>query len=682
MDHLRGGAFAMGPEPPGTSGSGVSSDAFSGIDPESMARFIASMERARETLGAGIPRIVSALEAVDVDRSAVAQLREAEGWVAEQLPELRRRNDLIRKGEQAADWAPGLVAFDEGAYVTAGEAAAQGRRLAERFAGMRPEMDSNYSNHYDELGALLDELAARRHDPDFTAAFLAAAGLGGATTIVEKLRRHGLETTSAHRRALAEAVNTAVTKRPDALGAEWRPESLASLPAGVLGVLVARGRYSGRWLSELVRPQVGKAVESARGREHRRWVTGLTPFLSALADNPEVARDLLNDLPREDLVDLFSELNRSVSRDFDVPVEFGRMLAAGAGVFEERSPDAAAAKFAFNVMTTMGSLRTPPDILAARSSSMEVAEGTRTFLAMIAGAYPAEMIDGAHRGDANRTKGSAFAEGGGTMPGIEPKFRLSPDDTYLFMKTFADTDARLKPFEEGMGRFTRVLLDDALRKDAGGGIENLSRLFSGLGYVYGTQLAAAEEVRKGLDEADQARNDRLKLASDALFGVAGAAVPAKVTEQALWITFSLGASEGLGALAEIDDTRVKALDDRERVGTLGRSHWILHELHRAGFAYAVPPDAPEFAEPPITDAEGKILPFSTLVADPETLKNFNNWMIANGSGSWDTTQAAQAADDLSDWFNGAKEQAQRESEHYERSQKVTPSPSSQSPPKS
>jgi hypothetical protein len=43
------------------------------------------------------------------------------------------------------------------------------------------------------------------------------------------------------------------------------------------------------------------------------------------------------------------------------------MFAAGAGVFEERSPDAAIAKFAFNVMTTMGSLRTPPDILATNT---------------------------------------------------------------------------------------------------------------------------------------------------------------------------------------------------------------------------------------------------------------------------------------------------------------------------
>jgi hypothetical protein len=119
---------------------------------------------------------------------------------------------------------------------------------------MRPEMDSNRPNHYDEPGGLLDELAARRNDPDFTAAFFAAAGLKGATTIVDKLRRHDLETTAGHCRALAEAVNTAVTKRPGVLGAEWRPESLRSLPADVLGVLVARGRYPSAWLLELVRP--------------------------------------------------------------------------------------------------------------------------------------------------------------------------------------------------------------------------------------------------------------------------------------------------------------------------------------------------------------------------------------------------------------------------------------------
>ncbi|WP_189236615.1 hypothetical protein [Planomonospora parontospora] len=63
-------------------------------------------------------------------------------------------------------------------------------------------------------------------------------------------------------------------------------------------------------------------------------------------------------------------------------------------------PDAAATKFAFNVMTTMGNLRTPPDILATKSSSMEVADGTRIFLAMIAGAYSANTGSIESRGSA------------------------------------------------------------------------------------------------------------------------------------------------------------------------------------------------------------------------------------------------------------------------------------------
>lgn len=676
----------MGPLPPDASGNGSYPDSFSGIDPELMARFVTLMERAREVVDEETTRILAALSAADVDRTRALQCREVVGWLDREIPELRRRGEMIRKAEADAGWEPGtvgLLAFNEDSYLTPQEAASRGRELAGRFTRMPHTMDSNYVNNYDELGKLMGELEARRNDADFTSAFFAATGLKGATYIVEQLRKHDLETTGKHRRSLAEAVNTAITKRPGALGPEWRPSGLKELPADVLGVLIARGAYSKEWLLSLTRSQVGGAVESPRGKDHRRWMTGLAPFVSALADNPEVARTLFNDLPREDLIDLFSELNRSTSRDFDAPAEFGRMLAAGSGVFEEGSPGSETVKFAFNTMTTMSRLRDPANqLLSIPGGPMEVAKGTRGFMAMIAGAYPAEIIDGAHRGDANRTKESALGASTMTTPGLAPKFRLSPEDTYLFMKTFADTDAHLKPFEEGMGRFARVLLDDALREDGGKGIENLSRVFAGLGYVHGTQLAAAKKVREDMDAEDQARNDKLKLASDALFGVAGVAVPPKVMSQGLWILFSLTAAEGLGELAEIDDTRVDALDDQDLVATLGRGHWILNELHRAGFGYTTPPNDPAFGQPPIADADGRLLPFNKLLADPAALKNFNNWMIANGSGSWKTDQAGQAADDLGTWFNGTNKQAQRESEQYEKYQElsVTPSPSNQSPP--
>ncbi|MFF3436812.1 hypothetical protein [Streptosporangium sp. NPDC002721] len=657
-----------------------------------MERFITSLEQARKTLGEQIPRILNMLSSADVDRSAALGIREIEGWLDEEIPRLRRRNQLIQEPDLLKDWALGLAgpglpgltpgpggegftAFDEKALTARALATDEGEKLAESLIALGHPTPHSSANVYD---GIFDRLADRRKDADFTAGFFAALGPKGAATALRKLNHYHGESTQKHWKTMGEALATAVTRRPKTLGPAWEPENLGKTQGADLGLLLGHGRFPVRWFTEVVRPRVQKASE---GRVPARWTADLSHFLSALANNPETARPLFNDLSPEDRRALFSALNEQVSLypnehdaiAFDLEKEFGRMLAAGSGVFEKRSPGPEAVRFAFNAMTTMGNLRTEADFRHPEGQPMEVAKGARIFMSMLAGAYAAEMIEGADAGDANRTKESAFEKTATLTVGLHPKFRLSPGDTYRFIKTFADSAERMKPFDAGMGRFSRHLMDAAGAKDRGTGIEHLGRTFASLGYVSGMQFAAANEVQGKMDEYDQEMRDRLFLLLGlgvdlAGFGVSqlaaatldasGASMAFEPAGELIWLLIGKSASETVDSHKDIDKTRLDTLKERNRLATLGREYWIFHELRRYGFSYPVPPNDPAFSQPPITGKDGKLLPFDKLAKDPKALKNLADWMIRNGSGSGDSSTAGEAATLLDVSFGGAKDKTQ------------------------
>ncbi|MEV4747091.1 hypothetical protein AB0K21_12035 [Streptosporangium sp. NPDC049248] len=641
-----------------------------------MEQFIASLEQARKILDEGIPRILTALSAVDADRSAVLRFREVEGWLDEEIPRLRRRNQMIQETDSLPDWtagppgpgspgAGGLLAFDEKDLTTRALADSEGRKLAETL-GRTPGRDP-YStpNGYDRI---FEQLTDRREDADFTAGFFAVLGPKGAAAALRKLNHYGGESARKHWKTMGEALATAVARRPKTLGPAWEPESLGKASAADLGLLLGHGRFPAGWLTEVVRPHVRKSPGDG---VLARWTADLSHFLSALANNPETARALFNDLPREDLRNLFSELNGEVSLypneydpiAFDLEAEFGRMLAAGAGVFEKRSPGPGAVRFAFNAMTTMGNLRTGVDFRNPEGQPMEVAKGARIFMSMLAGAYPAEMIEGANAGDANRTQDSAFEKTAALTAGLHPKFRLSPGDTYRFIKTFADSAERMKPFNAGLGKFSRHLMDAAAAKDQGTGIKHLANTFASLGYVSGMQFAAANEVQGKMDEYDQEMKDRLffylGLGVDATgLTLSGLKIVETQLDEFVWYLISKSTTETLDSHKDIDVTRLDKLKETNRLATLGREYWIFHELKRYGFSYTVPPNDPAFSQPPITGKDGNLLPFGKLAKDPKALKNLADWMIRNGSGSGDDSTVGEAATRLTNAFGGAKESTQ------------------------
>ncbi|MEV4377620.1 hypothetical protein [Streptosporangium sp. NPDC049644] len=317
-----------------------------------MEQFIASLEQARKVIGEETERILNALSAAGADRSAALRIREIEGWLEQEIPRLRRRNQMIQEPGSLTGWAPGLtglgltgpgplglapppgggglMAFDEKGLAARTLADDEGGRLAETLARLSGAGPHSSGNDYDRA---FEQLAARRGDADLTAGFFAVLGPRGAAAVLRELNHYRGESAREHWKTMGEALAGAVARRPKTLGPAWEPESLGRASAADLGLLLGHGRFPAGWLTEVVRPRVRKSPGDG---VLARWTADLSHFLSALANNPEAARALFNDLPREDLRDLSSELNGEVSLypnehdaiAFDLEAEFGRMLAA------------------------------------------------------------------------------------------------------------------------------------------------------------------------------------------------------------------------------------------------------------------------------------------------------------------------------------------------------------------
>ncbi|XVQ89179.1 DUF6571 family protein [Microbispora siamensis] len=681
---------------PTSPGTGPLSPDFSGIDPGRMNEFINSLARGHDVIRQETDAIRRILTSVNVSTAGLNPVGEVLAWLETELPQLRRRQAAILASEKVPGWLPGLasglVPLDEGAMLTASEAQRQGKALAERFADTTA---SDYGfpigkTNDDALARLVAELNAHRHDADFAAAFFAALGAKGALGLAEKLRA-GMDNPEKAIDTVSRAFGTAVReggdvpgfaevryelvtgKAPPATGAWLRPLPASSagphLPADVgfaelrdgqaavsehgerrLGDLLRTGEFPAEWLAAVVSMH-------ALGKKSTVSGTDLGGFLNALGNNPKAARTALSTAAKEygSLPKALSALNSRVevrASSFVQPDEqkkeesradaFGRMLAAASGAYDEKdgAHSAEASMLAFQLMRELPKL----DIQAP----------TRVHLAEIAGSYATEITEGANLGDANRTQPSAFGPVKTIIPGLTPAFRLSPKDTYAFVKTFADSPEHIKPFEEGMGNLTNRLVNAAARKDRGSGnIDNLERAMQALGYVSGMQFTAERKSQAALDAEDQQRiKNELFLAGLAL-GVGGIEIPN--AGQILWLGISTFTPMGLEPMLTPDKTRVGALEERDRSASLARESWLATTLMSNGFKAEVPPTDPRFSHPSITGSDGKLLPFNEIAKNKEALQNFDNWLIANGSGGPNKTKVGAAQHWAKIAFNGAKQ---------------------------
>ncbi|WP_329084851.1 hypothetical protein [Streptosporangium sp. NBC_01469] len=685
-------------------GTGPTSPDFTGIDPDLMRSFVTALERGRDVIGEQSERIRQLLAAAEVPAAGLGPIREIDGWVGDELPKLRERLETINQDlpmmgdaphipKQGSMWTGdplqdpfqwGLLPYDEKTGKSPAGNAKKGTDLAAEFRRL-PELSPGRSNAaYDRI---LDKLADGQKDAYLTAGFFRSLGPQGMISMISRLERYDKKASDKHRQVMGDALATAVGAQPALLGSAWQAGNLKKAPDHELTSLLRHGMFPTAWLTEIARSRVGKPVGDGDGSRPRRWETELAPLLPALANNPDVARGLFNAMSREDLRDLFTELNRlgtlktyvfpvwgtelpkpswrgPKSMDFETGAEFGRMLAAAGGAYEKGPHSPEAAKFAFNVMTIMGDLKDADGTSDTPATPMEVAPKARIFMSTLAGAYAAEITEGANIGDANMIEESTLKPFTSAF-GMTSAFTLSPKDTYRFLKTFADSPANLAPFDRAMGGLSQKLIADASEKARRtGDVDHLDRVFTALGNVRGFELGAVEKVQGNLDAIDKQQKDTFNFFRDATIGLVSIyASPVKAADFA-WYALSTSFS-GYGAFIEEDKTRMDQVTKNERTATLGRQHTYAHILMANGFDLKVTPAEFQATCPPgvaIADAKGNLKPFSELIKQGnEGLEAFERWAVLNGMGSREKLSIGKLSDDTANWFEGGNKRGRERS---------------------
>jgi hypothetical protein len=633
----------MGPQPPG---AGPLSPDFTGINPELMQDFISSLERGRDVMAEQIEGIRRALTAADVPTARLQQLKEIEGWIDDQLPQLRKRHQIIKR--PVAAWAPGgpndLVSYDEGAFLSPAEARRQGADLAKRFSEIEPGNMWNREASSDDYLAVLGELAAHKNDPDFTAAFFAA--LGPAKTLeLPRLLRENIAGMAAPLAPpdpddkvltlLSQAFGTAVTAGADVPGFAAIKEAMAKAPAksADVGALLYAGEFPAEWLAEIAVKQglggpdkVNEGILYALGNAPAAARLALSmvskggPLPKGQADNRPELKDVLKRLNAQSLP------TDSGSRYYADVDAFGRMLAAAAGAYDEQDGrhSTEAARFAYTVMTTFHDLK--------------VADANKIHLSEIAGAYATEIAEGANIGDANMTEPSAFTP----VRETGAAFRLSPEDTYRFLKLFADSAKNLAPFETGMGDHAqRVVAEAAKKVHQTGDVTHLDKVFAALGNVRGFELAAVEKVQGDLDKLNEQTGKILGLGRDTAIGLGGMAYAGGPYGALAWFALSTGLAVNDDFLSS-DDKRMGKVNSEDTAQTLGRRHTIANMLMANGFTPKVTPAEFQASCPPgvaIADAHGNLRPFTEIAKSGNSgLQAFERWLTQNGMGTDDKLQ--------------------------------------------
>ncbi|GIH93861.1 hypothetical protein ACFFMN_16080 [Planobispora siamensis] len=662
--------------PPGT---GPLAPGFSGIDPVSMNGFIAELERAGQVIAEQTENIRRELTAADLPAAGLAPIREIGGWVEQQLPRLRQRVATITAPgpEMPGTTGTGLRPYREASLLAPAEARRQGTDLGRRFAAIDPDafrLAGPYAS--DEIAAVLRELKAHRHDAVFTAAFFAALGPAGIGHVTAALRRlpddERPDALGVAGTAFASAVSGGVEVPGFAAVMKAVEKTRAEDTEGMEAVaaLLSHGDYPDVWLAGVAGPALGSGSRISGST--------LAGLLDALGNNPAAARlaigsaarfgpdpaprtfslpfGQLPPLPdkwdgRPELAAFLEGLNERARKTPETADAFGRLLAAASGVYDGKDGEHGreAAFFAYTVMTT--------------ADGWSLNDATRIHLAEIAGSYATEITLGASLNDADLARDSAMRTTPGLFewtppPGVRGAFRLSPEDAFRFMTTFAgDADARLR-FDEGMGEFLhRVLPYASNAAKSSGNIAALDNLFGALGNVRGTELAAAVRVLKPGDEGAEDAEDAESFLMGAGLGALGLIYPFSSIPRT-WTALSTGVS-GYYTYGRETEEKVKELLESDEAETLGRRREMAELLMTQGFTPRTPPSGV------IADSDGGLRPFEDILKQGAAgAKAFDQWMADNGMGKGDLLSLGELVARQATAFNGTKEDAYSRGRNY------------------
>ncbi|MFG1864211.1 hypothetical protein [Microbispora bryophytorum] len=643
---------------------------FCGIDPAAMNAMAADLRQASDRLTSFATDFEGLFRANGVSTTPLAQIAAIADWGRSQAPTLSERAELIKALNGSGDHAFARL-------PDALDSFAAGRGLGLMYG---TDILTNPATSVETKGELahqhIKEIAALAEDPAAAAAFFATLPAKVRDALPNLLMNTGSKTAKQDLAAFSAALGAALRapggipafekvkaemlSRPGSRETAWNRLALlagAKAPTSVR-VAAARSLALDDFVKNPRQDRTGVGLDETRTYGYSPDTVALA--LEVLVGDGKAARAAFAQmggagvkLTQVEKMKRFLDSSRSVASGYDIADAFGRVLATASGAYDEKdgAHSTEAAKFAFDVIREMPKLGVP--------------EPMRTSMAEIAGSYATEFTEGANLSDANRTQPSAFEPVKTIVPGLNPVFRLSPKDAGEFVRTFADTAAHIKPFEEGMGNLTDRIVNAAAKMDQGKSTDHLERAMRALGYVAGMQFATERDVQGKLDAEDQARVKAEMFAYGLGLGIVGLAVPG-MAGQLLWLGVSSLSPLGVEPGITPGKSRVSGLDEKNHAAWMARETWLANILMSNGFTAKVPPNDPRLSNAPITGTDGKLLPYAEIAKNKEAVRNFDNWLIANGSGGTNETQFGEAQTSLEERFAGARKIAEtRGSSPYE-----------------
>ncbi|OEU99561.1 hypothetical protein AN217_19030 [Streptomyces qinglanensis] len=608
----------MNATPPPGGGTGPGSGTFSGIDPGRLKEMIDALGRGAHVLKSadGWSRQFSGFGA---DTTGLSRLVAIGNWADQQLPSLKRRFDLAVAIEQNHPDAGRTLVRVPDDFLSLEAAQRKGKELADRM---------NRVNRVDGSGAeeihrIAGELARFQDDPEVLAAFYAQLGPNRLSTLPMFLYQSGSGTGKEDLRTFSRGLGTASSATFLAVPGfdkvtqmMLRPSENPSDAWGRLA-LMQHGHFPTEYIRKAAKNlALDGFVKDPDGTDWRGTslpqaaALGLSEDNLALALNllgkdGAAARDVLRGMHQGDLkktYDLLLGYARSRGSGDAVAAGLGRAMEAGSGVGTEEPGrhSLAASQFAFHAMTYMagrGEDGTP--------WSMKVS------MANLGASYIHELTTGARDDDAPyRQSGMARPANWTDLPGLNPAFYLSPQDTYKFLTTFAESRPATDAFDRAAGEFSEQALRGAAKTDAAAvrdGQEDpqqMSRMAGALG-----KLARAEyraQVAAGKDMDKQAAAVRGVLKDVATVGLGEVPFASKAGEY-LWkgAQFAIG-KLGLDPWAQGDNPNEKRVTQEYQNFDRMQRFRMTKYLYESG--YPVQPPPPE----EVVNSDGSLKSFDQL----------------------------------------------------------------------
>lgn len=457
---------------------------FSGIDPKRLHSMINSFGRDKGQLRSSASWIKSSFERLGIDTAPLTELLSLSRWADDQQPMLKRRQGLAAALERAHPELHSAMVYVPEPVISAAAARKDGKELADEFSE-NTSGDKKAGERYHQLALTL---AAHQDDPDFCSAFYAQLHPPiQAETLPSLLASTGSTTAANDLKTYSHAFGVACSADYPAPGFDKikkmyvRPVPKGAYPMGWnRGAMLRYGDFPSAFLAKSTRANVLDQVakdkdQDFRGGGYSARALGLPDDtvalnLAALGDNQRAVFDAIaqmGDARSPDLQGHLKLLLKYSKFNNEAQLALGHAMDVGSGVRGHQDADGSwhvddpgkhnpwESTFAFDAI-----------IAAGHGETHDFNGVFKRDMGRLAASYAPEMLIGGHNVDEN-SGDSSFGEPMeyDEIPGIDPAFYLSPQDTYRFMKTFSDEDSMTAPFDEAMGELQHDALVRAAKLD-------------------------------------------------------------------------------------------------------------------------------------------------------------------------------------------------------------------------